>query len=417
MLFFFVLLTIFFLGCYINKRKLSFFSPVDVFVFFYLSVIILTFLYHFIFPKGIKINLFNLDFNNIKKFDLNILIFLKWMTFFLVGHFFFKSLNKNYILLIQEKTVFNFNKYLSSKFAFQIVFILFFVSVVLVFFDYGYGLFYRTKYIPYESSYFKLVYNILFLAVSFLTGYFFKHNKVFYSIIIFFVLILNLAIGTRLASINLIVFIFSLFLNFNKPKAYQIITSIVFVVFFFGYNLSLRTESFNHGLIPYLKITFQNPEIILKYTIDNIYYTFIFGFYASAETVKMYNSNNFDQLLISINPLTGGMAKWYLIVDKMKLNTVAPFTGIGVISKHTYFFFFFTFFVGYFFSYIDSIIKNGFKRHQYILPLVLLLFCTLFCILMFEYNLRNASRFLYYSLFVIIIFKLNYRNGKLYFKV
>jgi hypothetical protein len=402
---------------YLNQRKISFFSVVDVFVIFYTIVIVSTFLYHFFYPKSDKINLYGFDLKNNTNFDSNIVIFLKWLFFFLLGHLFFKLLHKNYRLLIKEKTAFKINHFFHFHTVRNITWVLLFFSVVLVYLDYGLGIFQRVKYIPYESSYFKLVYSVLFLGVSFFSGYYFRYNRLFYTVAIGVVLLINLSIGSRLASINLVIFLFSFFINYNKKAKFQIFISLLFMFFFFGYNLSLRSEAHGHGLIPYLQITFQKPEIIVNYTIKSLYYTFVFGFYATVETVKYYNENILDNLIISLNPLTGGMANWYLIVDKMKLNNFAPFTGIGILYKHNYFFFVFTFFIGYFFSFIDLIIKKNLKAKKYLQPLILLLFCTLFSVLIFEYNLRNASRYIYYSIFIIIIFKFNYRNGKIFFKI
>jgi hypothetical protein len=402
---------------FLHKRKFSVFSCVDFFVIFYTLVIILTILYHFFYPKYLKINFYNFDLNNLTKFDINILIFIKWLVYFLIGHSVFKITNKKYQTIISKKIIFNFKEFFKPEVAFKISTFLIIISCILVLLDYGYGLIFRTQYIPYESSYFKLIYNLLFLGASFLCGSYFKHNKFFYGFIISLILIFNLSIGTRLASINLVVIVFTYIINSNKVKIVQILTSTIFVVLFFGLNLSLRSEAYNHGLIPYFQIIFQKPEIILKYAIENLYYTFVFGFYATVETVKEYNEYQFNHLFISLNPLTGGLAKWYLIVDKMKLNIFAPFTGIGILSKHNYFFFIFTTFIGYFFSFIDNIIKENIINKKYIQPLILLLFCALFSILIFEYNLRNASRYLYYSLFIIFIFKFRIRNGKVYFRL
>lgn len=417
MLLLFIFVTLFLYNYYLNNRKLSFFSSVDIFVIFYSIVIVFTILYHFLYPNGLKINLYNFDLKHLKKFDDKILVFFKWISYFLIGHFLFKFNSKKYKILIQESIDFDFKKYINNQLAFKLTLILITLSSILVFFDYGFGLFFRTKYIPYESSYFKLVYNLLFLGISFLSGYYYKHNKIYFGFLLILVLTFNLSIGTRLASINLIVFMFSLFLTFEKKKLYQIILSILIIILFFGYNLSLRSEAYNHGLFPYLQITLQKPEIILKYTIDNLYYTFVFGFYATAETIKVYNEHHVNNLIISLNPLTGGLAKWYLIAEKMRLNKYAPYTGIGELYNYKFFFFVFVTSVGYFFSYIDFIIKDNLKNKKYIQPLILLLFCSLFCILMFEYNLRNATRYLYYSLFIIIVFKFNIRNGKIYFKI
>lgn len=416
MLLTFIFITLLLFFCYLYKRKLSFLSSVDIFVIFYSVVIIFTILYHNFYPNNLKINLYDFDLKNLKKFDEKILVFFKWIAFFLFGHLIFRYYNKRYQSLINEKITFDFYKFLNYKKAFFLSLTLIILSSILVILDYGTGIFYRVKYIPYESSYFKLIYNLLFLGNSFLCGYYFRFNKMFFCIIIFLILIFNLSIGTRVASITLIVFFFSYFLSLQKIKKRQVLFTVLFVLVFFGYNLSLRSEAYGHGLIPYIEITILKPEIILKYTIDNIYYTFVFGFYATIETIKDYNEHHINNLIISLNPLTGGMAEWYLIAKKMRLNIYAPYTGIGELYNFQFFFFFFVSLVGYFFSYIDLTIKENLLKKKYIQPLILLLFSALFCILMFEYNLRNATRYLYYCLFILIIFKFSFKNGKIYFK-
>ncbi|VXB79421.1 conserved membrane hypothetical protein [Flavobacterium sp. 9AF] len=230
------------------------------------------------------------------------------------------------------------------------------------------------------------------------------------------VLISCISIGSRMASVNLGVFLLGVYLQKKNNKNYFILFSIVILLIFFGYNISLRSESHQHGLIPYILITLEKPEIIFKYIYKNLYYNFVFGFYATADTVEYYSSNIDKNLLISLNPLPGRFAGWYKIAEKMRLNIFAPYTGIGELYKTPIFFFFYWVIIGFYFTTLDLKIKKFFLEKKYILSLVQLLFIVMFCVLIYEYNFRSSNRFIYYSLILFFLYYIKYQNGKLYIK-
>lgn len=411
-----ILLNILLLLLYLHKRKFSIFSSVNIFLLFFYVILIVSVLYHYFIPDKLKINLYNFDLYNAKKFIPTIFVFVQLLNFFLIGHVLYKFKNTEYQRVIKNKidlviaTNFKANLMLYMNLA------LIFVSLCLLFFDYGTELFYRKDYIPYESSVFKLIYTLLFLVISFISGFYYKHNKLIHSLIFILVILSCIAIGSRNASINLIVFLFAFYTQMKTNKRWFLLFSFVLVLVFFGYNLSLRSELTNHGLIPYLLVTFEKPEIIFNYIYKNIYYNLVYGTYATADTIKNYTFNYTENLLIAINPMPGRYTSWYEIANRMRSNEYAPFTGVGELFKTPMFFKFYWLVIGYYFSSLDFKIKKAFINKNYFLSLVLLLFVALFCIFIFEYNLRSSNRFIYYSFILSLFYNINYRNGKIYIK-
>ena len=134
-----------------------------------------------------------------------------------------------------------------------------------------------------------------------------------------------------------------------------------------------------------------------------MYYSFIFGYYATADTIKEYAFYSWDTLWTCLNPLPGRMTNWYEIADRMRSNIYAPFTAIGELSKYKGFFILYYFMIGYYFTKVDFFIKSSFQSKKYFLPILHLLLLIMFVIFSFEYNLRSANRYIYYSIFLFAL--------------
>ena len=182
--------------------------------------------------------------------------------------------------------------------------------------------------------------------------------------------------GSRFASINLIIYGFTLFfaLKTSFKKTIFVIWFIPFVFLFFGFNISLRSETNVHGLIPYTLLIFTKPEILYIYALKNVYYSFIFGFYATADTIKQYTFYSWNTLFTCLNPLPGRLTHWYSIDDKLRSNVFAPFTAIGELAKFKIFFLIYYFLIGYYFTYVDCFIKVSFNKKKYIIFIKILYF-------------------------------------------
>jgi hypothetical protein len=285
----------------------------------------------------------------------------------------------------------------------------------LVFLDYGSEIFKRSKYIPKDYSYFKTIYQFSFLIISVISGVIYKKHKAVAIFSIIISILFSLSIGSRNATVYLAAFgiTYSVFLNYNERKRFYLVF-IPFVFVFFGYNISLRSEASGHGLIPYFNVTIKKPEIILKYAIENLYYTISFGFFATADTITEYKNATINNLITCLSPLPGFMTRWYLIAKNMRSNIFSPFTSIGELAKFPVFSIFYYFFVGFYFASIDFFIKKEILLKKYFFAVVQFLLLSLFVISSFEYNLRASNRFLYYSLFfylIYFVYKLSFKNA------
>jgi hypothetical protein len=383
------------------------YSPVNLFLIFYALVIFLTVLYHNFIPFYLKENLYNFDKITEVKYETTINVFVSMVLIFIVGAYTFillKTKKPSQSSSISFKI--NTEKLINNSNLIALIAIVFLIiALFLVFLDYGLELFIRLKYLPNKTSTFKTIYQVLFIFISFLSGLLFVKKKFISLITIFITLLIGIALGTRFASVYLILYGVTLFVFITSRirKIFFLLWFGVFVFLFFGFNIALRSETNIHGLIPYLSLIFEKPNILYLYALKNVYYSFVFGFYATADTIKEYTFYSYDKLWTCLNPLPGRLTNWYTIADRLRSNIFAPYTAIGELAKFKLIFIFYYFSIGYYFAYVENYIKNSFQEKKYLFPIMHLLILSLFIIFSFEYNLRSANRYIYYSLFLFVV--------------
>ncbi len=398
---------IFFLFLFFYKRKVVLYSPVDLFVIYYALVVFFTLLYQNLIPYYLKINMYNFDRISAYRFMNTTNVFATMLIMFILGTFVYKTVNKRQYIALQIMPLqINTSKISAKSEVLQkAMFVLLFLALVLVFMDYGLELFSRPKYLPNKASTFKTIYQVSFIFISFLAGIVFHKNKNISLFTIVITLLVGIAMGSRFASVNLILYGFTIFvfIKTRNTKILFLIWFTIFVFFFFGFNISLRSETNVHGLFPYALLVFEKPEILYLYALKNVYYSFIFGYYATADTIKEYGFYSWDILWTCLNPLPGRLTNWYTISDRLRSNIYAPFTAIGELAKYKGFFIVYYFMIGYYFAKMDFFIKNSFQNKKYLLPILHLLLLIMFVIFSFEYNLRSANRYIYYSFFLFVL--------------
>jgi len=411
--FVYILISLLILKLLYHKRTISIVSPVDIYILFFSIVIILNCLYIY-YPKDEKFDMYNLDTLNKNYFNKQLNVFLRMITLFLTGVFIYILRKKNYLRLSTQKIeIINIkNRSINYAIIKKVMIILLYTCCILVVFDYKLDFFYRLNYIPQKSSFLKSIYTILLIILSILAAISYKKSKISAIITVTTVLLIGIGLGSRMATINLIVFVltYSFMLKDKRAKIKYFFVWIPIVIIFFGYNIAIRLESINHGLIPYLSVLIDKPDVIFKNTLFNIYYTFIFGFVATSETIKLYHEN-INNLLTCINPLPGSLTNWYLFSQKMRLNIYAPYTAIGELAKFPIFSFFYYIFLGYYFSVCDFFIKTSFILKKYFAPAIIIILLYLFIMFSFEYNLRSSIRYIYYSSLILFLSKIKI-NGK-----
>ena len=395
-----------FIGLILIKRRtiFSFFSPLVLFYGFFIASILITILYHYSMPNEWKFNIAKLD--NLTNIELwtSIDVFVRMIIYFTVGALFYK-----YTFEIHKNVAFDFNFNLPkiSTFFLELVSLLIILlNIILVWSLYGKEIFLRESYTTDYNKFGVMIMEYSLLFLIFLGGVLYKQRIILSLLIAFFVTILCLGFGSRMATIFLLVYLFVIYILYlEKPHKFIFrIIWIPFIILFFGYNLSLRFSEL-HGLGPYLSLPFTDPYAIIENTFFNIYYTLVFGVFATYKTLIEYIPN-YQYLTTSLNPSPGFLTDWYSIYKNLRINPYAPFTTIGEIFSYPFIAFLFYFFIGVFFAYSEKVIHSLLSNRKFLTGFTLFLLTIAFIPYSFEYNLRSATRYIYYALIFSILLRL-----------
>lgn len=389
-----------------GRTKFSLFSPLVLFYVFFLLSILLSVAYHYWMPYDWKFNIAGTDRIYDNQLWVSIDVFVRMLIYFSIGVLFYKyafNVRKNtgYKVDLKIKLPPIKTNYLVNTALALMVF-----ESILVYALYGKEIFIRETYaVDYNKlGVMLLEYSLLFLM--FIGSLLYKEKRSLSRMIALFVTLLCIGFGSRMATIYLLVYFFIIFILFlnRKKKLQYIIVGLPCILFFFGYNLSLRFNN-NHGLGPYLYLPFSDSSEIIKNTFFNIYYTLIFGVFATFKTLVKYPLN-YDYLVTSLNPAPGFLTDWYIIFKKLRINHYAPFTGIGEIFSYPTIAFFFYFVVGMIFSHAEHFIQKLFMNKKIGAGFILFLLTSAFIPFSFEYNLRSSVRFLYYAMIFMMMLNL-----------
>jgi hypothetical protein len=106
-------------------------------------------------------------------------------------------------------------------------------------------------------------------------------------------------------------------------------------------------------------------------------------------------------LVASISPLPGVMSGWYQIVDRLRVTPYAPYNAVGELLNYglsialPYFFV-----VGAFFAKLDYRVRSSLNREQWITAAGVFGLTLMFSLTAIQYNLRSATRVIYYLLVI-----------------
>lgn len=409
MIYFFVFCVLFFFGLMLRNIKFFLLSPVYLFSVFTIISIVLSFWYYYSYEN--KFNLYSLDIVKEKEFINVMSLYLYSFLFFILGVLFYHNFSsktkrfffrKSYLAILFFK--FNYPKFLVllSK-------VLFFVLIVLYMKTYGVGIFFRELYLsPEHPKALQLVLKVLTLILSIFLGLTYYNNKASNYFMFLILIILSLGTGSRVTIIYLIIFYVLLFLsrgnnNLNKVRFFFNGFAVLIIL---SLLISFRKYE-SHGIGPYLMGIVTNEDDTLteffRNFIFNIYYSFIFGVFATIKTLKEAIPD-WSIIWVSLNPLPGTVAGFYKYVPNLMLNPFAPFTSHGqvfVMGKGFTSLFYFV--VGVLFTDIDYRIRKSFHHKKIIFAFVLIFLSSLYIVYSFEYLLRSAVRYLYYIYFLILL--------------
>lgn len=302
-----------------------------------------------------------------------------------------------------------FSSYKIPNYFQNIAYVLTLIIIICYVFTYGDLLLYRKEYIPvFEQKFLITLAKILSLIVSILLGLVYNINRAMSILLITILILFTFGTGSRVTFLLLFLYFLTIFQMSGNTKANKrrFIIQVVISFIFLSYLISLRQLN-EYGIIPYLSALFQEDSKILDSIFFNIYYSFIFGLFATARTLSESESN-WHYIYISLNPLPGSMVGWPSLSKELMITKFMPYTLHGQVFKMGYSFlisFFLT--LGIIFAYFEKVIRKYLIRGKKRIALVFALILALFVFYSYEYHLRSAVRYIYYAFFILIVIKIS----------
>lgn len=159
-----------------------------------------------------------------------------------------------------------------------------------------------------------------------------------------------------------------------------------------------------HGIIPYFSyILAYGIELDLFILALNILTSFSYSLTAHLSSNIEYT---YEYFIISIHPGTGGMVGWNELSPNLRVNKFVPYNGLSELSAMGYGITFCYFFIA---GFLLKFMEVRMSKLGLIWFAFTFCICVIFCTEILQYNLRSATRNLYYAI-IISVAALFYNN-------
>jgi hypothetical protein len=151
-----------------------------------------------------------------------------------------------------------------------------------------------------------------------------------------------------------------------------------------------------HGLLPYLAaLPHAFGSLDFARSMSNVLFSFQLVGYVAVAAPPLDLSN----LLVSLDPRHGTLAGWYDLNTTLRVNGHTPYSAIGELANYGWLeLVAYMFLVGLYFAHLDWRIRSLISDGQAVLGLLIFGLACLFVVLTLQYNLRSATRVIYYLL-------------------
>lgn len=281
--------------------------------------------------------------------------------------------------------------------------ILVFYFAAVIFFHIAYPfeyIYFRKGYLPiYEGSNFlKLIFDFsVILLLLVLPFYKSKFVRIF-----LFIIILTLVQGLNKRIIVLLPLLYFLGSYLRDYRFYflKFFVLVSISVFFSAVAYEYR-GNLAQGVIPNI-VFFYNSGLDFEKSLSGVNYLFGFSFFSTLITYNFFDVSISD-FLISINPLPSTIVDVSTVVEKHKITAVAPYSALGTLGVLG-----FTYVSLYYFSagFIFGFCKNYFPVRFSLASSFIFLFFVLFAVTTLQYQLRSATRLVYYTMLCFLVFKI-----------
>lgn len=152
-----------------------------------------------------------------------------------------------------------------------------------------------------------------------------------------------------------------------------------------------------HGILPYWDALAAMPDLGagLVYSLANVFS----GFPVTGITAFASPPLDAHSLLVSLNPLPGRLTGWYEISPTLRIGTYYPYSALGEVANLGWSAVVLVWFsIGVVLAHLDRRVAT-FRATGYLVPaLGIIALTVLFVLTATQYNMRTASRWLWYSL-------------------
>ena len=275
------------------------------------------------------------------------------------------------------------------------VFLIFLPAFFLIS-SYGLDLIYRYDYIPENIGIFKFLGKVTLVLLLFNLRNITKSNQLILFVYTLYTVILIGYASRMLALLPIVNLISSIDQNKRYPLTKTILSAFL-TWFFVVIVIELRKLDI-HGIVPYFQHLLLNG-IDFSFGKFGINYLTSFTYSLTAYLVDNIETN-FEFFMISIDPRFGFHSGWLEIKDQLRVNKYVPYNGLSELAAMGYWILSIYFFIS---GLLIKWIENSLRKIE-LGNVVVFAFAGLFTIEIAQYNLRSATRLIYYLLVVYIMY-------------
>ncbi|MEM0954659.1 MAG: hypothetical protein AAGI24_11020 [Pseudomonadota bacterium] len=270
------------------------------------------------------------------------------------------------------------------------VFLLVFLCLYLSYPEHG--VIYRNEYLPKDSIRPLHIVGKLLLPMVLVHAHLIGLNRYLLSFYYLGFALILFGMASRFMVFLPVAYLVASFLGNRSTRPIRLLVAGAGAFFFVGLAMQLRTSQ-SHGVIPYLNSVGTLPSIF-DLMIGAVGYATAFSYALTAFTIEnmTYAASDF---FISIDPRMGFMVGWYDLHSLLRNNTYAPYNALAELHYMgwSYLLFYF-FFAGAVFAFL-----RRYHCKDRLSALVIYTSAWMFAFQVAQYNLRPATRVVYYMIF------------------
>jgi hypothetical protein len=223
-----------------------------------------------------------------------------------------------------------------------------------------------------------------------------------FALVLFFVFFASRA-SRAMALMPILLIIGFTAISGRRPQRSLFVVAAMAVPVLLGLALAERSSDVGHGLLPYLSHVGSDATMIPEATfdsMDNVLFSIPLAGYVASQVPPL--SESFA--LTSLNPLPGTLTNWSEVSPHLRVNYYIPFNALGELANYGYgFLFVYLLLIGLIFNALHNSLRLIGATARGYLTVLLYGMIISFAMQSLQYNLRSATRWIYYALAVVVV--------------